>query len=265
MRRVLGVFLCMLLVFLFTNLCVAEAPKDIVFFNIPWGSSATEIADTLHPEIKFHFHETYMPLDNAFDSQIGTLFKWSCSEFKDGVRDYVYWFDNPQVKVAGYDLFGLSVDCMFDVENGKVVKDPERTRFYAGQYYIKNINSEAVYEDLLNKLNNQYGDGNEVSRKSDTKRIRVDGVSYEATKWKACTEWSDDHGAKILLVGNWLEQDNELFSKASYDDLLDEGEIYITYYLSNCNEAISEIDQIQRQEALELQQNSIDENNSDGL
>lgn len=64
-------------------------------------------------------------------------------------------------KVAGYDASQVTMYCVYAVENGQLVEDKQKAKFYAAKYTFNPDEvavSEPMYFDLLEKLTGIYGE-----------------------------------------------------------------------------------------------------------
>lgn len=165
MKKFAALLLAMLLA-LGCAAALAEAYEEpILFRGIPWGSSYAEIAQEVELD-DLYAQKGYGVADR--------LWKGDSLDYDVGTEGYASYTTFP--KVAGYQASYVVLDfAMVPDEDGhlpmdeygEVVPDPERTRLYAGIYFIYASDEYAAFEDLSNKLTSLYGDAD----------MTMDGIS----------------------------------------------------------------------------------------
>lgn len=236
---------------------------EVMFRNIPWGSSA----ETLEKELKTD--GAYITSMDGFAIPYPALFKTSHSKqgfasMQDGVnqsREEIAWlttaiFMTP-LKVGGYEVESISAYSFYGLSDGVVLKEKKDSVFYAAEYTFNVRDKEAAYKDLKEKLSILYGDAIEIEdndvltsyafetpKKINAKmyisvwNIRADDVTVILNM--ECNDGPEDD----INASVWYNCLTLSYVKASYESQIQKVDAVMGGYLDNAEKenAVSDFD-----------------------
>lgn len=166
------------------NMASADTSNNIVFHNIPWDISISELATELE--------NRGITVGRNDISNDASMPVWTYS-FRNSFMNNItstghkialyYYGDDEQVSIAGYPVQELQLYAHYDISDGILKQEADDSRYYMTQIWF-DVNDEktiAIYNDLVNKLTTLYGDGTE-----DTTFIVE--TTYTFTVWKGSND-----------------------------------------------------------------------------
>lgn len=175
MKKVVVLFLTL------TLLCSTALADEILFRDIPWYSN---LADTL----------TQMPEYsdiNALDWETRVTIIGEEREFdkpNNGIAPMLS-FENTPFKVGGYNVGNITLNFVYSVDNGQVLRSEDDWKLIGATYHFSNIDQKTASENLIEKLSSLYG---------EPVRTSVDTISY-------ITWYGDSNSLVSLNIGDqWL-------------------------------------------------------------
>lgn len=216
--------------------------KEILFNDIPWGTSFTEVEEKLGTwdlwNISGEGYKTYSADDILLGDYNGIDFEYS------GINIISNAFNGEQ-EVAGYTTEDITLYFAYLPIDGYLTYEEKDTALYGAQYVFKPVDLQATYDDLTLKLTNIYGEPSKTTNGSD-----IWGNQYTYTYW---------HGANNTeLVIKGLNSEND--TTDLYDD-----EICLSYVWRVGDELLQNASDAVRQERLDKENNAREENNNTGL
>ena len=253
MRRIISVLLLLCLM-----CCVAQAeePKELTYRNIPWGTSVDKINDPA----SVYSYESRLPWEESFL----IIPTWRSLQETDYVAGYEgAVIGSVNYKVGGYALSRINIYCMYGIRDGKLLKEPSDSEFYAADYVFDVIDTKAAYENLLSKMTDLYGVGNTTQETADASLYLPEGKSYSIPQVGSKTIWDGANDTHILLYAAWIDKEEELPDAISSEYRSNYKFVYMTYYKGGINERLKEICKLEEQ--FEREQESQNNEGYDGL
>ena len=232
--------LVMLVLYLFVSYSLAESnstpdpyEKEIMFRGIEWEQSIPAVNAKLKDE----------SIEMSDGSSTQPLF---CERFGPYSGDVHPKYDvgmdtlgrqlSKTITAAGHEISMITMYYYYDLENGVIDRDPEKTHLYMATYILKYNKLEEAYIDLRTKLVQLYGEGQEES----------DGRTYgiKSHVW---------YGANNTAVRLSID----------YGTASDPG-FYLVYYKTDSTEHIKMLNEIAQEEQAQKDRENWQEN-TDGL
>ena len=149
---------CMLVILSCTPALADGKDGQILFREIPWGSTYNEVISRLPNGIEmkspvgvYHWYPLHEVM--SFDTGIGKT-AWTDLGFLSQTEENA----TAGMKVAGYDVSQIHLYFAYLPDaSGKLPRDDAHTAFFCGYYTIHPIDVDVVYEDLKSKLTSLYG------------------------------------------------------------------------------------------------------------
>lgn len=194
--------------------CHAEE-KEILFKDIPWGTSYKEAKNILSDNDWYVMHHDHMKTYSVDDILLGD---YEGIDFDNaGFNMVAYPFSNNEIDVAGYTTSNLCLYLAFPVIDGKLIQDEENAMLYGARYEFEPEDFEKMYDDLTSKLSSLYGEPASLEEETDWLDIKT-----------ICTVWEGSNGTYVSLVGEDVDEEADLWDDSlciSYawrggDDLL---------------------------------------------
>lgn len=179
------------------------ADSPILFRNIPWGTSATEFANSLQVQ----------NISGSISSWNYDVSSWEF-EAKDGEIKPVDSLDDagfnyssysPETSVAGFKVSEIEAGFMYTFDDNNLFKDEQKSSLISAKYTFDVIDGEASYTVLASKLSTLYGAGEEG--KNSTGYWSTGGDFHVYTNW---TAWygPDDTGVVLWRVYETYDSNN---------------------------------------------------------
>jgi hypothetical protein len=164
---------------------VVTAAEEITFRGLEWYATKAEVEQILFAD---------GAKEAGWSSSDNDIYRMSATDYSNvtsgsnrvddgGVKG---WYKG--IKIAGHTPSDTYACYMYPVEDGKLVRDDDKTEFYFGWYTFDRSdfsNHAAIFEDLLTKLASIYGE-----------------PESETTKYNTQKRWYDSAGNMIRLFIN---------------------------------------------------------------
>ncbi len=220
---------------------IEELKSEILFQNVKWGTSFPEINNKFSNWKLLNLHgegyQTYSTDDILLGSYKGLRFDYS------GIN--VISSALKQQEIAGYTTSEINLYFAFLPVDGCLTYSESDTSLYGAQYVFKPTDLNAVYEDLKNKLSQQYGTPSKVTYDKD---LRNNEYSY--------TYWYGENDTELVLKGLCGEIDTSGY----YDD-----KIYISYVWRNGDTLLKNASDAVKAEKNSKEKDAQSNNNTNGL
>lgn len=187
-------------------LCSGAFAAEILFRDIPWGSSTNYIEKSVR-DFAGGYDSTLddMPMpywpEDPFD-----IFSAN-TPYAAGWQVYTY---TDQLKVAGYPVISVDAYCHYGVKDGYLSKDKNDGQFYQAIYTFDVINIADAYTDLKGKLDHLYGPGTESIENGSGAMYGNSGKTEYDQTTKFTVWFGDDDTAAMLCCSTsslGIEQD----------------------------------------------------------
>lgn len=187
MKKATIILVVLLLVSLSLPCALAKTDKEVVFRNVPWGSSYREAVTALDKD--------GLSIDSGwkFDTYTATAENLIFDEFNSFDYSVGFYKTNAYnakpLSVAGYEVEDTKAYFVFvPSADGSFPADEENSVFFAAEYELEVKDVDAVLEDLKGKLSSLYG--------NDFAKKETDFI-FQRT-WYS---WKDDQGNIVSLQG----------------------------------------------------------------
>lgn len=242
----------MLLVMMVSMSASADYDKEITFRGLPMGSSIEEVRtklledginpsyfkvdenDTVEGFFSDHYEEKY-PYIAVDDGGYGVLIT-----------------NTGDLKLAGYELYYLSLEFMYEIVDGIPVKTQENAGLTRAYYSIEAIDQLAVYADLKQKLTNLYG--TPVENREKTRYSNDDDEIQDLAIWFGANDTA------VYLTCEWKTQDGITKIPTDY---IGDSNVYVYYGKTNTYEAIEQLEKYEERLAYEAEQKLIEDSAED--
>lgn len=191
-----------------------EPTVEILFRDIPWGTSYTEVDKTLSQFEMWNLsgdgYKTYSVDEVLLGDYKGINFE--CSDINIIANTY-----SGEVDVAGYKTSETELYFAYVPVDGVLTKTEDDSSLYGARYVFEAQNLDEMYADLTRKLTSLYGAPSDVKKQGD---------KYTYTYWYGAndtelvlksTNWNDETGVfkdEIVIAYAWRKGD-ELLQNAS--------------------------------------------------
>ena len=231
MKRIFCLFL---FVVMLMSACIsfAEVEEEIKFRGVEWGLSYPDTMQAL-TSLELKWQSGDLAKGRKIDSQASG--EWSNYYDYDCLIYVETSSSSPSIKVAGYDMSGVTLYFACTENNGVITHDDVDTSFYMAKYRIKPKDLQAVYDDFVAKLTSVYGDPDKTYTDSGF-------ITYNYTYWYGKND------TMIILASddNW-------------------GTVDINYVWAGGEELMQKANDIQHQAVLDEEASHFGTDNTDGL
>ena len=133
----------------------AEVDSEILFKDVPWGTSFTEVKENYIPELSWDsMHGDWMRVLTIGDI---TADSYDSGKFKNNVLCLdTYSIDS--VEVAGYEVSQSDLYYAFVPVEGIVTHEDSDTSLYCAEYEIEPVDLDSAFDDLFEKMKSVYGE-----------------------------------------------------------------------------------------------------------
>ena len=240
---------------------LATTEQEILFRNIPWGTSATELEK--QDFIGFSsFYDSSMPFQDSFTVEpTWRKLQGNSTDFNAGLAATCYTW-NGQVKVAGYETSNIHLYCAYSLEGNNLLKEKSNSRFFAADYVFDPLDYQYAYNTLAQKLTDLYGEGtNEHSIEKSW--MAESGHSDDIEIEMNITTWNGANDTHVVIVGAWIV-DEEKFADNYSSNLRNMMKtLFIAYYKGGMDEELHRISDLEQQLEIAQEQQGVEGN--DGL
>ena len=219
MKKRLLIYTTILLTTFSFPVMAQEGEKEILFRDVPWGTSYTEANSLLSDLDLWNLSGEAFQTKSIDDITLGD-YKGIDFEYTD--INIIANAMNGEVEVAGYTTDSVELDFAYVPNNGVLNKTEDESALYGAQYTFLPRNLSEMSADLINKLSSLYGEPSETKNDSDWL-----GLKYTYTFWKgandtevvlrtqdASADMTDLYDDEIVISYVWLKGD-ELLQAAS--------------------------------------------------
>ena len=220
MKRKFVMVLALTSIFSSVTPVFAKTDKEILFRDIPWGTSFSDTKDLFPDQCLFG-----MQLDgiNAMSTkEILTGMSDDSNVYDGKICLYAQPLDIADVDVAGYSTPYLNFYYSYSINENKIDFDDSNTLLYGAQYEFEPQDIDSMYSDLLEKLSSVYG--NPDKTESDTTQWGIKNIY---------TWWYGANNTSLVLRASDL---------SDYDDDLENNKIYISYAWQKGDELLKTAD-----------------------
>lgn len=239
-----------LLAFLLASLMLGATAcaQTIQFRDIPWGSNVDAVSQRLPLPFR-HDLEGTLPYRRSLNVYGGYAFDTTSQ--KTGWTVLAASYDpRTALTVAGYGVNKITAFCAYGRDEGDILYDRAKSRFYAAAYEFNAADIPGAYRDLQGKLNGLYGPCTETA---DHATVYTGGGVYDIPA--LCATWTDGQGASITLACEYDESDRGNIA-ANW--------LILTYGLDSFDAELDILDELVYQDAAQQERES-QNSSTDGL
>lgn len=178
---------------------MAETDKEILFRDIPWGMSYTDV-DALHPE----FELWNISGDSYVSPSVDAVLlddNYEGIDFEYGDINILANAFNEEIDVAGYTTKEMELYFAYTINDGTLNKTEQDSALYGATYRFEALDLESMSTDLLAKLTSLYGEPEKDTIDSDFM-----GNKYTFTYWYGAND------TELVLKTRKTKEDRELYS-----------------------------------------------------
>lgn len=244
MKKKIFVSLCVATSLLTATPVFAETDSEILFRDIPWGTSYADTQNILSDfdwyGLSFESMKTYPVLEVLTDDADGT------DSFNNGgINMTAQPFSQKETDVAGYTTSDIQLFFAYTSVDGILQDDDTQTALYGARYEFEPQNLQSMYEDVKNKLVSLYGEPDDTT--SDKNWL---GIKYTYTWWYGAND-----SVVVLRGADSSEDTTDL-----YDD-----ELWISYAWEKGDELLESIDNAVTQSNSDAEASVYGNGSTDGL
>lgn len=223
----------------------AKTDNEILFREIPWGSSYSEVEQLLpdfdwYP-MSFEYMRHYPVCEVLTDSTSGFDDDFTYG----GINITAQPFSNKETEVAGYTTSDIELYFAFTSVNGVENQDYNDTAFYGARYSFEPANLQGMTDDLTEKLSSLYGEPDDTKKDTD-----LWGNKTTIIYW---------YGANDTVV-TLRSVNSENDSTGLYND-----ELFIAYAWEKGDELLKDIDNKMKESASTGESANFGNGNTNGL
>lgn len=214
--------------------------QEIVFRDIPWGTSCTEVENIWGSMVNVagDGYKTFSSDDIILGDYQGIDF-----EYDDiNIISTPY---NGEVEVAGYTTSSVNFYFAYIPVDGVLTREEQDSALYGARYEFEAKNLEEMSKDLIQKLTSVYGEPIKTTEKTDLYDIK-----YTYTYWYGANDT-----VLVLKAQDTTNDTTDIF----------EDEIYISYVWLKGDEMLQEASDISKQEALDKEAEAYGNDSTGGL
>lgn len=220
-----------------------EIEKEILFRDIPWGTSYTDV-DNQHGDFGLWALNGDGFITPSVDAVLlDDQYEGIHFEYGDiNILGHTLGFE-PQV--AGYTASEVTLYFVYTVNDGKLNKTEQESALYGANYKFETIDLESMSNDFISKLTSLYGHSDETTEDKD-----IWGNVY------TFTHWSGANDTELTLKTTDASEDSTGF----YSD-----EISISYAWRKGDELLQAASDVLKSEAKGAEAENYGNSNTDGL
>lgn len=216
--------------------------KEIIFNNISWKTNFPDVSEKLSAwnlwNISGEGYKTCSVDDILLGDYKGIDFDYS------GINIISHAFNGEQ-EVAGYTTTDIVLYFSYLPVGEYLTYEESDTALYGAQYIFKPVNLQDMYEDLIHKVSEIYGEPNNQTHETD---LWENQYTY--------TYWYGANGTELVL--------KSLNSEKDTTDLYDD-EIYLTYAWRGGDELLKNASDAVKKEKSDKEKDAQGEGNLSGL
>ena len=253
--------LLILIIVLSLMLSVATAEQEILFRNIPWGLSLTELTklDFMGNSL---IYDSSMPYEDRFIIQysVRTMLNYA-TDFDAGYEVKCYT-GGGKVKVAGYEITRINMYCAYSIDGDVLLKDKKDSRLFAAEYDFEPLDYQYAYNSLVQKLTDLYGQGTDDSSIVESWMGENDHFDDVELEYNIVT-WDGMNDTHVVIVGYWLVDEDKYANTYSSSARNMMKKLFIVYYKGGMDEELRKISKMEQQ--LEIMKEKQSASGNDGL
>ena len=197
------VVICILLVSMF----VSANAEEILFRGIPWDSSMSDVKRALNVDYFFTRDDVII---RRWENIEETVDYKHMSDYPSGWIGLYYGFGETGLKVAGYNVASMQVNCIYGMKDDTTVdRGIDNSRLCSAYYVFEVINYETSYDDLKAKLTSLYGEGVESEDFGSGYYASANGNGEYNYTCKTTT-WIGENDTAVKLYLSFDDVDNPL-------------------------------------------------------
>ena len=204
-----------------------EQEKEILFRDIPWGTSYTEVNDTLRTfdlwTLTGEGYRTYSINEIITNNEMDGIF------FENDDINIYSTASNHEIDVAGYTTSNIELFFAYTISDGKLPRTEDDSALYGARYTFEPENPDEATADLIDKLTMIYG----APGKQESEYDEFDGNSEYVY-------WYGENDTELVL--KYQDYSGEI-SKYINDT------IYISYLWTKGDELLQEASDLLEEEA----------------
>jgi hypothetical protein len=195
MRRFASIFLIMLLMFAFNTVARAD---EILFRNLPWGSTLTSVTETTgfkFTKIHGESYKTYSVDAVLHGDYDGLKFEYTDINLIANVRS-----PSKEQNVAGFTTSDMVLYFAYIPDDGTMVYEDDHTALYGARYIFEPTDIDGMAADLMRKLSSLYGEPTKKSSDSDWMNNKY-----------VHTYWEGDNNTVVVLREQHADSTSTLY------------------------------------------------------
>lgn len=217
--------------------------KEILFRDIPWGTSCKEVDETYCSEFSLlnmagEGYKTYSSDDIIIGEYEGIDFEYDNINIISTAR-------YGEVDVAGYMTKDIRLYFAYLPVDGVLTNEEKDSAFYGAQYEFEAQNLEAMSTDLIEKLTTLYGEPAKTTERTDFRDFK-----YTYTYWYGANDT-----VLVLKTQDVSNTTTEVY----------ENQIFISYVWLKGDEMLQEASDILKQQAIEKEEAVYGNDSTGGL
>lgn len=215
------------LVLVFVLLGSVSFAEEILFRDIPWGASLSDVESYI-AEIGYYSAYDEMCMSYWDEENMPPLAFVNSTVYPTGWQGYCY--SGGELSVAGYQVDGIQVLCHYGLSDSGILRSKEDSVYYMAAYVLLATDIESAYTDLYEKLTGLYGNGVENTEYSEGFTYYEDKkIDYDVTEKEAV--WYGDNNTSVRLEASYSSLGPEdyfhnslmiYYGKTDHDATLDE-------------------------------------------
>ena len=233
----------------------ALADQEILFRGIPWGTSASELEKKDFFQYG-SFSDSSMPFEDSFTEEA----RWRAMAYIGTGTDHDAGFEATcygKIKVAGFETSSIHLYCAYSIENGELVKDKSKSRFYGADYVFNPLDYAFAYNTLVQKLTDLYGEGTEEKIREST--FLAEGGNLDTCEMEmAVTRWDGANDTHLIIVGQWIVDEEKIEDKYSALTRDAGKKLFIVYYKGGMDEELRQMNLMQKKLEMVQEQNQVE-------
>lgn len=206
MKKRLFLFTTMFTIAVCSSTMAKEDEKEILFRDIPWGTSYTEVDSILSDLDIWNLSGEAFQTKSIEDIILGD---YQGIDFEYSDINIIANAMNGKIDVAGYTTDSVELYFAYVPNDGVLNKTEEESALYGAQYVFLPRNLKEMSDDLISKLSSLYGEPEDTFNDTDFLDLK-----YTYTYWKGAND------TEVVLK----TQDSSEDTTDLYDD-----EIVISY------------------------------------
>lgn len=216
--------------------------KEIIFNDIPWNATFPDVSEKLSDWDLWNISGEEYKTCSVDEILIGD---YKGIEFEYGGINIISNAFNGEQKVAGYTTSGIALYFSYLPIGEYLTYEEKDTALYGAQYVFEPVNLQDMYDDLVQKISEIYGEPNKQIKETD---LWENQYTY--------TYWYGANNTELVLKS--LNSEND--TTELYDD-----EIYLTYAWRGGDELLKNASDAVKKEKSDKEKDARGESDLSGL